>query len=156
MCIPSDQQLYCRIGNAKSVKDSVQIIRDETVSGPLREEGDGDGDDHTLPIAGGGIESGPADISGHSAVELYTGLDLVELEEDKRVCFIAVSVIMGQDLEGLRLSALGHEPTRRFRSEQNEEELEDRGETLKDRGNTPCPVVVDELCAKCCPRGTTQ
>lgn len=40
-----------RIGNADSVEHSAEVVGDETVPGPLREEGNGDDDAHTASVA---------------------------------------------------------------------------------------------------------
>ena len=90
------------------------------------------------------------------AVELDTGLDFVELEEDERVGLITVSVVVSEGLQSLSLLALGHEPSGGFGGEQDEEELEDGGETLEDGGDTPSPVVLDELGTEGGPRGAVR
>ena len=57
-----DQELNGRVRNANGVEDLVKVVRDETVTGPLREERDGNDDPHALAVAGGREESFPADI----------------------------------------------------------------------------------------------
>ena len=79
------------------------------------------------------------------AVELNTSLDFVELEENERVGLIAISVIVSESLERLAFLALRDEPPWGFRCPEDKEELEDGWETLENRGNSPCPVVVDKL-----------
>lgn len=122
----------------------------------MGEEGNGNDDDHTLPVTGGSIEGRPANVGGDGAVELNTSLDLVVLKEHKGISLIAVSVVVSEGLQSLRLPALGDEPTRRLRCEQDKEELENGRKTLEDGGDAPCPVVGDELRTESGPRGTRQ
>lgn len=57
-----DEQLDGGVGDADGVEHLVEVVRDKAVSGPLREPGDGNDDDHALAVALGGYESFPADI----------------------------------------------------------------------------------------------
>ena len=57
----------------------------EVVSGPLREERDGDHDPQAPPVARGADEAQPADVRGDLAVELDRRPDLLELVLDERV-----------------------------------------------------------------------
>ena len=58
----SDEQLDVRVGDADRVEDLVQVVRDETVPGPLREPGNGDDDAHPLAVALGRDEGLPANV----------------------------------------------------------------------------------------------
>jgi hypothetical protein len=51
-----DEQLGGRVRDADGVEDLVEVVRDETVAGPLREEGDGDDEAHALEVTGCGEE----------------------------------------------------------------------------------------------------
>lgn len=71
--------------DADGSEDLIEVVRDQSVRRPLREEGDGDDDADTLAVAGGGEEGLPADVGGNGAVKLEGGLDLLELVLDERV-----------------------------------------------------------------------
>ena len=47
-----DQKLRGRARDADGVENPVEVVGDETVSGPLREEGNGDDDAQTLAVSG--------------------------------------------------------------------------------------------------------
>jgi len=148
-----DEELNCAGGDTDGVKDSVEVVGDETVAGPLREEGNGNDDDHTFPVTGGGNQRLPADIGSNCAIELDSGLHFLELELDEGVLIVAVCVVVSEDLQSLFVTALGYEPTRGLWSKEDEEELEDGGKTLKERGDTPGPVTGDVLTTESGPSG---
>lgn len=54
-----------------------------------------------------------------------------------RVVNIAVGVVLAENSESLLISLLCDQPTRRFRDEEDEDELDDGGECLTEGGNTP-------------------
>lgn len=54
-----------RIGNADGVEHPAEVVGDETVPGPLREEGDGDDDAHTASVAGVHEERLVTDVGGN-------------------------------------------------------------------------------------------
>ncbi len=54
-------------------------------------------------------------------------------------------MIVGEDLESLRFTALADQPTRRLGGEPDQEDLENRRETLEGRRDTPCPSAVSDL-----------
>ncbi len=56
---------------------------------------------------------------------------------------ITVGVVTGEDDLCLLITAAVDQPTRRFGEEPDEEELDDRRQTLEGRRDTPRPVVVD-------------
>jgi len=45
-----DKELFTLTGDSDTVEDLGEVVRDETVTRPLREEGDGDNDPHSLEI----------------------------------------------------------------------------------------------------------
>jgi hypothetical protein len=49
--------LSSRVGNLNGVEDLVEVVGDETVAGPLREEGNTNNGNHTSPVAGSGEQS---------------------------------------------------------------------------------------------------
>ena len=64
MNVRSDEQLDGSIGDTDSLEDGVQVVRDETVSGPLREPGDGKDDPQALAVPGSGKDRLPANVLG--------------------------------------------------------------------------------------------
>ncbi len=56
-----DEQLDGRVRDADGVEDLVEVVRDEPVAGPLREEGERDDDAHAAAVAYGREERLPAD-----------------------------------------------------------------------------------------------
>ena len=59
-----DEELDGRARDADRVEHLAEVVRDETVPGPLREPGEGDDDTHTLAVAGRLDECEPADVLG--------------------------------------------------------------------------------------------
>ena len=64
-------------------------------------------------------------------------LDLLELILNKGVRIVAISVIVGEGVEGLSLAALCNELARGLGAEPKEGKLGDGRGTLEDGGNTP-------------------
>jgi len=138
-----DQKLDGGVGDTNTIEHLVEVVRDETVTRPLGEEGEGNDDPHALPVSGVLVEGLPADVGGNGAVEFDGGLDFVELVADERILVVAIGVVVGQGLEGLCLTTLGDEPTRGLGDEPDQSNLEDGRETLENRGYTPCPGRLD-------------
>lgn len=106
-----NEELDSPAGDADCVENLGKVVRDETIARPLREEGQGDNDPHTLTIARSREERLVADIGGDGAVELDGGLDFLELVLDERVLLVTIGVIVGERLESLGITTLAHEPT---------------------------------------------
>ena len=132
-----DEELDRLVGNTDGVEDAVEIVRDQAVSRPLREEGDGDDNPHASAVSGGGEEGLPADGVGNFAVAVDHGLDFLIFKLDKRIIVIAVCMVVGQGLQRLFIASLAHEPTRRLGAEPDQANLDDGGESLKSGGDTP-------------------
>eukprot|EP00753_Platysulcus_tardus_P022222 PLAT9429.2.p2 GENE.PLAT9429.2~~PLAT9429.2.p2 ORF type:complete len:186 (-),score=4.42 PLAT9429.2:655-1212(-) len=128
---PVDEELRRRVRDADRVEDLVEVVRDEPVARPLREESDRDDDTHALPVAGRREEGLPADVGGDGAVELDCRADLFVFVLDKRVLVIAVGVVVGERLQGLGIFSFAHEPTRRLGDEPDEEDLQNGRDTLQ-------------------------
>ena len=106
-------------------------------------KGEGNDDPHALAVSGRSEQSGPSDSLSSSAVKGDGLLDFVVLELDEGVLVVAVSVVVGEGAEGIGITALADEPSRRLGAEPHEENLSDGGETLEDGRETPCPRRLD-------------
>lgn len=116
-----------------------KTYRDETVTRPLREEGNGDDNAHAAEVTGSGEELLPRRVGSGLLLKTDHLLDLVDLKLDEGVVVVATAVVLGNDVLGLLELALGDEPTGRLRNEEDEGELENRGKTLEDGGDAPRP-----------------
>jgi len=132
-----DTELSGGVGDTDGVEDLAQVVGDETVTGPLREEGNGDDNPHAASVTGGGEEAAVTNVGGDGAIELDGGLDFLVLVNDKRVLVVSASVVVTQDVESLLLTALGDQPTRGLGNEPDEEDLCDGREGLESGGDTP-------------------
>ena len=93
-----DEELSARIGDADLVQDFGEVVREETVAGPLGEEGHGDDDAHAFTVSWGRDERFPADVGGDGPVELEGGLDFLEFELHDGVLSAWISVRRKQSL----------------------------------------------------------
>ena len=93
-----DDELSARIGDADLVQDFGEVVREETVAGPLGEEGHGDDDAHTFAVSRGRDERFPADVGRDGAVELEGGLDFLEFKLHDGVLSTWISVRRKQNL----------------------------------------------------------
>lgn len=73
-------------------------------------------------------------------------LDLVILNIDQLIILVTRGVVLGQDSLGLGVLPLGDQPSRRFRDEPDEEDLEQRRDRLQEAGHAPSPVTNDIVC----------
>lgn len=137
-----DEGLVGGVGDSNTVEHLEEVVRDKTVSRPLGEDTNTDDDPHAATVTGSTEEIEPVDASS-LGFESKSLLNLVVLESDDGVRDITISVPPGNDVLGLLVTALVDQPTRGFREEPDEEELDDGGETLESRGHTPRPVTVD-------------
>lgn len=80
-----DEELSACTSNTDLVEDLVQVVGDETVTGPLREEGQSDDDAYALAVSRGGDERLPADVRSDRTVELKGSLDFLEFILYERV-----------------------------------------------------------------------
>ena len=80
----SDEQLDGRVGDSDGLEHCVEVVRDETVAGPLREERDGDHDPQTSPVPWRLEQGQPANVGG-LAIEGKRGPNLLKLVLDERV-----------------------------------------------------------------------
>lgn len=129
--------------DADEGQNLVEIVRGKAVAGPLGEEGNGDDDAHTSPVARGGDERLPTDIRGDLTVEGEGGLDLLEfvfherifpksnasavsqMIEGRRDSLVSICMVVCQRVQCLLVFALADQPPRALRHEKDEEDLKD-------------------------------
>lgn len=147
-----DLELHVGILDANGVENTGDVVRDETVAGPLGEETSRDQDDEPVSVA-----LGPEDFEPASLFQLLLNsdglLDFLEFQLNQFVVGIALSVNMSEDGKCLLVLALGHVPTGRLGDEPDGADLDKRGQSLDDGGNTPSPLAVDSVGAVCEPGG---
>lgn len=96
----------------KNEKDATH----ETVSGPLREEGDPQNHSHSLPVSWSLNERYPRDRG--VPLQLQRRLNFVHLELDDGIVLVVVlRVVASEDLLGLSDLSLGNQPPRRLGNE---------------------------------------
>jgi len=107
-----NQELYGGVLNADGNKNLIKVVRNETVAGPLGEEGEGNNDPHTAPISRSGEEILPPNGRGNLTVKIDGGFDFLELVLDKGILFVAIGVVIGKGFQGLLTAAFANQPTR--------------------------------------------
>ena len=139
MNLPVDEELDRGVGNTNAVEDILEVIRDETVTRPLREEGDSDNNDHTSPVSRGSNESLPANVSSNLGIEFEGSLDFLILVLDDTIIFVTIGVIVGQSAQSLSIATFADEPTGGLWDKDDEADLKDGGDTLQEGRKTPGP-----------------
>ena len=138
--------------NAGGVVELGRVVGDNGVAGPLGEEAERNQNSEAVTVALGLEKVHVGAVLGRLVLQAEGLLDLLELELNGRVVGIAVGVVLGEDVEGLVVLVLGDQETGGLGNPPDTEELDDRGETLEQGGNTPGPVAVDVVGAKGQPR----
>lgn len=69
--------LDSRVRDPNRLENLIQVIRHQSVTGPLREECQGDDDPHPLPITDRCKQRRPADVRSNTIVKLQRGLDFL-------------------------------------------------------------------------------
>jgi hypothetical protein len=108
--------------NTDLLQDDVQVVRSNTVAGPLREERNRDDNAKTAAVSGGAEEGKIAGALSSLGLKTQGLLDLFTLELNKFVVDIpAVNcVVRRKDTNGLLFTAVGHQPARRLGQELGE------------------------------------
>lgn len=138
-----DLELGVGICDTNSIHDILEVVRDEAVARPLREQTGSHDQQESVAVTPGGDELPPAGAPGRVGLELDGLLDLLVLELDERVGGITVGMVLGKDLQGLLWLVLGHEPTGRLGDHPQSGELDNRGKCLHDGRGSPRPIAVD-------------
>jgi len=148
-----DTELGEWVGDTDGVENFGKVVRNETVAGPLREEGEGNDDPHAAEVTTGGEEGFVANVGGDGTIKLDSSLDFLEFVSNEGVSIVTTSVPESEDLPSFLLLALGDQPTRRFGDEPDKDNLGNGGESLESGRNTPCPGVLNLESAKGGPCG---
>jgi hypothetical protein len=123
--------------NSRSPTHIVEVVRNETVTRPLREEGDGENDPHSLLVSLASEEGQPSRTMLGLTLDHDSGLALVKLELSQRILVVTGTVISNEESEGLFFLAIVDAPSRGFGDEPDQDDLNDRGKTLEERRDTP-------------------
>jgi len=121
-----DDILSVGVGVANSVQSLVEVVRHDTVTGPLGEEARCDTDEHAVAVTLCLPEDRPA-LRLELLLELESGVDFLDFELDELVLLVSIGVGPGEDVKSLFRFTLGDEETGRFVDEPDEDKLEDRG-----------------------------
>lgn len=146
-----DDILSVGVRVANSVQSLVEVVRHDTVTGPLGEETRCNTDEHAVAVTLCLPENRPA-LSLELLLELESGVDLLDFELDQLVLLISIRVGPCEDVKSLFGFTLGDEETGRFVDEPDEDELEDRRQGLYERRDSPRPVTLDLKSTKGEPR----
>jgi hypothetical protein len=125
--------------DSDTVEDFGEVVRDKTVTGPLREEGEGDDDPHSLEVTSA-LEK--RDVAGRLLglfFESKSLLDFLVLEFDQWVITVPSTVVLSDDMNSFLISTSVDQPSRGLGDEPDEDELDDRCQSLEDGRNSPCP-----------------
>ena len=101
-----DEELGSCIGDTNGLEYFVEVVGDETISGPLREPSDSDDNRQAFAVTGGLDQGHPTNGGTNSPVEIDGGPDFFVLVLNERILLIAISVIVGQGVESLGIPAL--------------------------------------------------
>jgi len=146
-----DDILSVGVGVADSVQGLVEVIRHDTVAGPLGEEAGSNANEHAVAVTLCLPEDSPA-LRLELLLELKCGVNLLDFELDQLVLLVTVRVGPCEDVESLFGFTLGDEETGRFVNQPDEDKLEDRGQSLHERRDAPRPVTLDLKSTKGEPR----
>ena len=80
-----DKELVCSVCDTDSVEDFVEVVRDEAVTRPLREEGDGYDDAETLEVTLPREKRLPANVGRDVSVKFNGSLNFFEFILHKRI-----------------------------------------------------------------------
>lgn len=108
-CIESS--LLGLVLNTSTLIDDVGIVADESISGVLRDNTQGDQKHETVTVTAGSKEIKIAAALLGLVLEGDCVLDLSVLKLHGRVVGVAVGVILGKDVKGFLVALVGHEPT---------------------------------------------
>lgn len=119
-----ETELLVGVGDASGVVEDRYVVGDDGISGPLREDTEGEKDSQPVSVALGLKEVGVA--AGLLVLHLQSEglLDFPVLELHSGVLVVAVAVVLGEDSESILVLVLGDKVTRRLRDPVNESKLD--------------------------------
>jgi len=126
-----DHELDGRIRDADRVEDFVEVVRYQTVAGPLGEESEGDDDPEAAAITRGREDGLPANVGSDCPIEIDRSFDFLVLVGDERICLVTIGVIISKGLQGLSVPPFGNKPSRGFWCKPDKADLCNGGESLK-------------------------
>jgi len=131
------RNLLALLFDTHAVIDKVDVVGEESVSGVLGNDTEGDEKGQSVSIALGSAEVQIAAGLLVFKLESQGFLDFAELEGNCCVLPVTIGVIMSQDSLGLLIALLGDEPTWRFWNPVDECELNQGGHALKKGESSP-------------------
>lgn len=164
-----NQGLGFRVGDSDTDENLGEVVGNQTVTGPLGEEGDGDDDQHSPLVALADKERLEAAAVVGFLFDLQGVPDLFEFVGGQRVRLVTSAMVLDENFAGSFLSTLVHQPTGRLGDGEDEcnlgkgqqgssscsdaTDLQDTGKTLQEGRDSPRPVVVDSEGTVCGPGG---
>lgn len=125
--------------------DGVEVT--ETIAGELTEDGDHEHLGHAPAAVVGHEERAVVPPNLVDTVGLDTIPHLLSLEQHQLGVRVAVAVVLDKEGNSLSLAVVGEEEAGRFGEEEDGGHDDQAGESLKDQGDTPRPVALDEVAA---------
>jgi len=135
-------ELLLGVRNADVVENLGEVVRDETVTGPLGEETNADTEEHAVAVARSSDKLEPRDTLV-LPFELNSFFDLLHLQVDERVVRVPISVKSAKDCAGLVSTTFVDQPTWRLGHEGEEDEEDGGEESLESGRDTPCRCTLD-------------
>lgn len=118
------------IGDTGVLVDDVGVVAEQGIAGVLRDDTERDEKHEAVAVSSGLDEVEVAAVLVCLVLHGNGFFDLVVLELDSGVLAVAIGVVLGEDVEGLVVALLGHEPTGRLGDPPDEAELDEGGSAL--------------------------
>lgn len=129
-------QLSLWARNTHVVHDLMEIVRDQPISGPLREEPNGRNDTDPLPIAFGAEEIHPR-VCFSFFLQSNSSTNFRVFELDEFICGIVVCVVVGEGFKCLLFLPTIDLPSGTFGNPPHHHKDNDGADTLQKRRETP-------------------
>lgn len=136
-------KLAVLLGDTGAVVDHVHVVREEGVTGVLRDDTEGDDDGQSPAVALGAEEVEVGGLGAAVTVRLDGLGDLAVLELDSGVVGVAATVVLGEHGKGLLRPVLVDEVSGRLGNPPDTDELQHRGHGLDEGDGSPRPVAID-------------
>lgn len=111
-----------------------------SISSPLSKDTEGNRNEETVAVSRGLGHVGIGCTVGGFLLSVNGGCDLAHLIHDKIAVPVTSSMVLGQNLSSLFISADADEPTRALGAHEETGKGEERQDNLHDGRNTPAPV----------------